>query len=108
MSFQLTRYLRPHVGTGLLVGAVVAALALLAPAEHGGSCPAPEGAPRATSSATSPTAERTVPHVRTASGGEVARGRACSESAFPPLALLAAAAAMLAVPRARQGAMMEL
>ena len=105
MSFPLFRHVRPHVGTTLLVGAAVAALALHAPPERAvASCDAPLAAPRSVVDR----APGAAPHIRTASGGEVTRAGSCDDATFPPLALLAAAVAMLAVPRARQGTPMEL
>ena len=101
MSFSFARHARPTLGTTFGVAAVAAALALHAPPRAAASCDA-----RAV--ATAPRAATSGAHLRTASDGEVSRDGRCADAPLSPLAFAAAALAMLAVPRARQGCAMEL
>ena len=97
MSFSISRHARPYLGTTFVVGAVAGALARHAPPRAADAC-------RAAAARSAPT----VAHGRTSSSGEVARDDRCADPQLPPLAIAAAALAMLAVPRARQGGVMEL
>ena len=110
MLRSFSRHARPTAGTTVMVLGVLAALALHAPARDAASCavvtPAavsPAATPPAVSVAAAP-----AHIVRDSSGGEVELGGTCSTAQLPPLALVAAALAMLAVPRCRQGGLTEL
>jgi hypothetical protein len=90
-------------GTTLLALGVLAALALHDDPARATSCPLPAAAPQTVAAPTIGAAlERQV------SPGEVERDAGCGSASLPPAALVAAALAMLAVPRCRQGGPSEL